>query len=106
MTYRDGILYALRAGSKTIDLIDSSNGTIIKSIETPAKDDFERAGPRLISTESHLFYSGADETFAISLAKEGNPVVWQVPIGGKLAITPNNILVISGDTDLHAYKLF
>ncbi|CAM3186105.1 Pyrrolo-quinoline quinone [Sphingomonas antarctica] len=96
-------LYAPRANSTIIDVIDTATGAVVSSI------DVASGKPNLTSnvvvTESHLFVASMTETYAIDLTRAGNPVVWTIAQGGDLAISPDNLLLISGSTGLFAYAL-
>ena len=100
---RGNRLYAPRSGTTIVDVIDTATGAVTASI------DVGTGKPNLTSnivvTESHIFVGSDTETYAIDLNAAGNPVVWTVARGGDLAISPDNLLVISANAGVFAYKL-
>jgi outer membrane protein assembly factor BamB len=100
---RDDTLFAIRANSAVIDMISTADGSVTGSIDLGSS-----AAPltsNVIVTGSHLFVASDSATYAIDLKQTTHPVVWSVPKGGALAITPDNILVISAIDGLVAYEL-
>ncbi len=59
----------------------------------------------VIVTGSHLFVASDTTTFAVDLQQSTYPVVWSAPKGGALAITPDNLLVVSAQDGLAAFRL-
>lgn len=100
---RGGRLYAPRADSTFVDVIDTASGSVVASMNVGTGKP--NLTSNVIVTESHIFVGSDSETYAIDLNAAGNPVVWTAAQGGDLAITPDNLLVISGNSGLSAYKL-
>ncbi|WP_420606134.1 PQQ-binding-like beta-propeller repeat protein [Novosphingopyxis sp.] len=101
---RDGKLYAIRADSRIIDIIDTADGSVDGSINLGSGVD--PLNSNLVLTESHLFVANDSKTYAIDIQNSAFPTVWSADQGGSLAITPDNVLVISSRTrGLYAYRL-
>lgn len=100
---RGNRLYAPRANSTIIDAIDTADGRVITSMDVGAGKP--NLTSNVIVTENLLFVGSESETYAIDFTQAGNPVVWSTGRGGKLAITPDNVLVISSASGIYAYKL-
>ncbi|MBV9931565.1 MAG: PQQ-binding-like beta-propeller repeat protein [Alphaproteobacteria bacterium] len=100
---RDETLFAIRANSAIVDLINTADGTVRGSI------DLGSANAPLVSnvivTGSHLFVASDTTTYAVDLQQPNFPVVWSAPKGGALAITPDNLLTVSARDGLFAYRL-
>ena len=102
---RDGKLYAIKANSAIVDIIDVTDGSVTASINLGA-DKGTLAG-NVIATSSHLFVAGAAGTYAIDLQQSTYPIVWSAPQGGLLSITPDNLLIVGSVTGaLNAYRLY
>ena len=100
---RDTTLYAIQAGSARIDRLSSEDGSVIGTIDLgQGRGDLDS---NIIVTGSHLFVASATATYAIDLRQADFPVVWTAPKGGALAITPDNMLVISATDGIYAYRL-
>lgn len=100
---RGGKLYAPRSNSTIIDVIDTANGSVTASIDVGATK--AKLTSNVIATESHLFVGSESETYAIDLLAGGNPVVWTAATGGALALSPDNLLIVTGSTGMTAYRL-
>jgi hypothetical protein len=100
----DGKLYAIRTNSSIIDIINTTDGSVTGSIDLGSGK-----GPltgNVVLTASHLFVASSTATYAIDLQQPNFPTVWSAPHGGPLAITPDNMLVVSATTGgLYAYRL-
>lgn len=96
-------LFASRGDNATIDIIDVANGNVLGSIELGG--DKGVLNSNIVVTGSHLFVSNGSSTFAIDLQRDGYPIVWTAPKGGSLAITPDNLLVVSSQTEISTFKL-
>ena len=95
-------LYAVRSSSTIVDLIDVSTGLLAGSVDVGGTDNLTS---NVVVSDSHLFVSNAATTFAIEIGNGNFPVVWKTNFGGSLAVTPDNYLIISAATGLHAVKL-
>lgn len=101
---RAGKLYAIRANSAIVDLIDAADGTVTASIDLGT--DKGILTNNLVLTESHLFVSSDNATYAIDLQQPTYPVVWSTQHGGSLAITPDNLLVVTQKAGgIYGYRL-
>lgn len=100
---RDDTLFAIRSDGRTIDMINAGTGTVSGSIDLGSSRG--SLVSNIIVTGSHLFVASATATYAIDLQQSTYPVVWTAAQGGALAITPDNMLVISAGTGVYAYKL-
>ncbi len=100
---RDGKLYAIRANSAVVDIIDTTNGSVTASIDLGADKGILTSN--VVVTGSHLFVASDTTTYAVDLEQSGNPTVWSAPHGGPLAITPDNLLVVSASGGIYAYRL-
>jgi outer membrane protein assembly factor BamB len=100
---RDDTLFAIRANSAIVDLINVADGTVRASIDLGSAN-----GPlasNVIVTGSHLFVASDTTTYAVDLQQPTFPVVWSASKGGALAITPDNLLVVSARDGLAAFRL-
>ena len=100
---RDDTLFAIRSDGRTIDMINAGTGTVSGSIDLGSSRG--SLASNIIVTGSHLFVANATATYAIDLQQSTYPVVWTAAQGGALAITPDNMLVISAANGVYAYKL-
>lgn len=100
---RAGKLYAPRANSTFVDVIDTATGLVTASINVGLGK--ANLTSNVIVTESHIFVGSETETYAIDLLAAGNPVAWTVASGGALALSPDNLLIISGSNGVSAYRL-
>ena len=100
---RDGKLYAIRANSAVVDIIDTANGSVTSSIDLGA--DKGILSSNVVVTGSHLFVASDTATYAVDLEQSGYPTVWSARHGGSLAITPDNLLVVAALEGLYAYRL-
>ncbi|PTS87323.1 hypothetical protein DBR17_06215 [Sphingomonas sp. HMWF008] len=100
---RGGKLYAPRANSTFVDVIDTATGAVTASISIGTGKP--NLTSNVVVTESHIFVGSETETYAIDLLATGNPVVWTAATGGALALSPDNLLVVSGNSGVSAYKL-
>jgi outer membrane protein assembly factor BamB len=103
--YKDGNLYAIRANSAIIDIIDVTNGSVSRSINLGA--DKKNLTSNIVLTNNHLFVASNEETYAVDLQSDNAPVAWSTTTGGVLAITPDNLLVISAaNGGYRAFRLY
>lgn len=101
---RDDILFATRSTGTVIDLINSADGSVSGSIDLGSG-----AGPltsNIVVTRNHLFVASESATYAVDLQQANYPIVWTAPKGGALAISPDNVLLVSARSGLYAYQLF
>ena len=102
--YHDGRLYAPRANSAVVDVLDASNGALIRTIAMSSGS--QNLQSNVVLTEKHMFVATETTTYAIDLSRNGDPVVWSAPYGGELAITPDNVLIVVGRQSIRGFKLF
>ena len=100
---RDGRLYAIRADTAVVDILDMASGRVTSSIDLGA--DKGKLGGNIVLTGSHMFVASDSATYAVDLRAANPGVVWSAPRGGSLAITPDNLLVITSSSGLFAYRL-
>ena len=100
---RAGRPYAIRAGTAIVDMIDMENGSVVGSINLG--DDKGQLTSNIVLTGSHLFVASDTATYAVDLRATTPAVVWSRPRGGSLAITPDNLLVVTNATGVSAYRL-
>ena len=100
---RRSTLFAARADSPVIDLLNSADGSVTGTITLPS--DAGQLFNNIVVTEKHLFVSSESKTFAVDLDQTNYPVVWTAQKGGALAITPDNLLVVSAVDGVYAYRL-
>lgn len=100
---RDDRLFAIRAGSAIVEIIDTATGSIIGPIDLGS--DKGTLTSNIVLTGSHLFVASESATYAVDLRQSGYPVVWTAPRGGSLAISPDNHLIVSARSGVFAYKL-
>jgi len=96
-------LYAPRANSTIVDILDVYSGDVLGTMNVGAGKPSLTSN--VIVTESHVFVASDTETYVLDLNTAGYPVVWTAPHGGELAITPDNLLIVSGSEGVFAYKL-
>lgn len=96
-------MFAARGDNATIDIIDVQDGSVVASIDLGG--DKGTLSSNIVVTGSHLFVSNGTSTFAIDLQASTYPIVWTAPKGGSLAITPDNYLIVTGNSEVTAYKL-
>ena len=99
---RGNRLYAVRSSSTTVDIIDVSTGLVTGSMDVGGASNITS---NVVVTDSHLFVASATTTFAVDVTKSNFPVVWSTSFGGRLAVTPDNYLVISTLNGLRAVRL-
>jgi hypothetical protein len=95
-------LYAVRASSTIVDALDVDTGLIVASVDVGGSDNLTS---NVVLTDSHMFVSSNKTVFAISLNNTNLPVVWTSPFGGRIAITPEDYLIVTTFTGIHAVKL-
>ncbi|WP_300975062.1 PQQ-binding-like beta-propeller repeat protein [Sphingomonas sp. LHG3406-1] len=100
---RDGKLYAARAGTAIVDILDMATGAVTGSINLGA--DKGGLSSNIVLTGSHMFVATDTATYAVDLKATTPAVVWTAPRGGRLAITPDNLLVVTTNNGLFAYRL-
>jgi hypothetical protein len=101
--YANGTIYAVRSDAHVLSAIDAESGSIKWSTPLPTSDAFTG---NVVVAGRHAFVSTDGQTWAIDLKSDGHKVVWSAPTGGKLAITPGNLLLTVQNTKMTAYKLF
>lgn len=101
--YRDGVIYAARNDAHVISALDAATGRVLWSTPLPGSEPITG---NVIVTDSHAFVSSDSRTWAIDLLDPAHPIVWDAPTGGRLAITPGNLLLTTGLNRLTAYRLF
>ena len=101
--YAGDTIYAVRDDAHVLSAINAATGEVKWSTSIPTSDTF--AG-NVVATGSHVFVSTENETWAIDLKDAGHKIVWTAPTGGRLAITPGNLLLTAQRAKLTAYKLF
>lgn len=101
--YRDGVIYAVRNDAHVLSAIDAATGSVLWSTPLPGS---EVLTGNVVVTDSHIFASSNSRTWAVDLVDSTHPIVWEAPTGGRLAVTPNNMLLTTGLNRLTAYKLF
>lgn len=85
-------------------MIDVASGSVVSSISLGA--DKGNLTSNIVLTAGHLFVSNEREVFAVDLQQANTPVVWTGARGGyNLAITPDNLLIVSNAANVVAYKL-
>jgi hypothetical protein len=104
MAYADGTIYALRRDTRTIEALDAATGAVKWTTELFEPGSIEN---NVIVTKSHVFFSTDQAVYAVDLLDAKHPIVWNAPTGGRLAITPDNLLLVTGyaSVKLTAYKL-
>lgn len=96
-------LFAARSGLQLIDAIVPASGTIDYSVGFPNGDS---ARSNIVIADNLLFVSGTTKTYAFDLSQSGYPVVWESDVTGMhLAISPDNLLLISSPTHVQAVSL-
>lgn len=101
--YRKGVIYAARQDARVLSAIDASTGVVLWSAPLPGN---EVITGNVVVTENLAFVSSEATTWAIDLRDSTHPVVWTAPSGGRLAITPGNLLLTTGNNRLTVYRLF
>jgi hypothetical protein len=96
-------LFAVNTSQRRVDAIDPSTGAIAYSIAIPGTGALTG---NLVASRSHLFVATDTDTYAFNLADATHPQDFTAAFGGKLAITPDNLLVISQGTTVTAYRLW
>lgn len=96
-------LFAVNPAQRRVDAIDPATGAVAYSIAIPGTGALTG---NLVSTRSHLFVSTATNTYAFDIVAANRPQVWTAAVGGRLAITPDNLLIISSGAKITAYRLF
>lgn len=94
-------LFALYDGQRAIHAIDTATGEIRDGIDVPGTSPLRY---NLIATPYLLFVSTQTHVYAFSRGTRA--MVWSAPTGGMLAITPDNLLLVSGETSVTAYRLY
>lgn len=96
-------LFAVNPAQRRIDAINPANGTVVYSIAIPGTGALTG---NLVATRRHLFVSTASDSYAFNIVNDAHPQAWTAAVGGKLAITPDNLLIISGGAKVTAYRLW
>ncbi|MBX7535520.1 PQQ-binding-like beta-propeller repeat protein [Qipengyuania sp. GH1] len=102
----DDTIFAVRQDAHVLSAIDAENGEVLWSAPLPGSDTLLG---NVIATENLIFVSSGSQTWAIDRKKQDHAIVWEAPTGGRLAITPDNYLLTTGQrgaSRLTAYKLF
>lgn len=87
-TLAEGVLYAINSGQ--LEARSPADGTLQWSWTPPVG---ALQGP-MVATRNMLFASTAATTYALDLATGLR--VWSYPMGGRLSLTPQGVLVIAG----------
>lgn len=109
---RDGVIYAARQDARVLSAIDSRDGSVLWSTSlppTPRPLNPDILFGNVIVTENLAFVSSALNTWAIDIENPDHPIVWEAPTGGRLTLTPDNLLLTTDvpfDSKLAAYRLF
>lgn len=93
-------LFALYDGQRAIHALDTATGEIRDAIIVPGTSPLRY---NIIATPYLLFVSTQTDVYAFSRGTRA--MVWTAPTGGMLAITPDNLLVVSGEKIVTAYRL-
>lgn len=96
-------IFAVNAAQRRIDAITPATGAIAYSIAIPGTDALTG---NVVSTRSHVFVSTASNLYAFNLTTATHPQDFTAAFGGKLTITPDNLLVVSGGTKVRTYRLW
>lgn len=94
-------IYALYESGRSINAIDTATGEIKDGIPVPGTSALRY---NVVATPNLLFASTLTDVYAFDRATRA--MVWTAPTGGMLAITPDNLLVVAGETKVTAYRLF
>ena len=101
--YAHDRLFAARHNLQLIDAINPQSGAVDFSLNFPGSDT---AKSNIVIAGNLLFISGKAKTYAYDLSQSGFPIVWETSATGKyLAISPDNILLISDETIVQAVSL-
>lgn len=95
-------IFAARSDAARIDAIDKDTGAVRYSILLP---DEETIVSNIVVAEGLLFATSENRIFAIDLKSTDRSVVWSGEGSGKLAITPDNHLLVAGNQILKAFAL-
>ncbi len=96
-------LFAVNPAQRRIDAIDPATGAIAYSIAIPGTGALTG---NVVTTRSHMFVSTASDTYAFHIAAATRPQVWTAAVGGRLAISPDNLLLVSSAAKVTAYRLW
>lgn len=96
-------LYAVNPAQRRVDALNPATGAIEFSIAIPGTGALTG---NVVTTRSHLFVSTASDTYAFHLTAANRPQVWTKAVGGRLAISPDNLLLISSASKVTAYRLW
>ncbi|WP_271077139.1 outer membrane protein assembly factor BamB family protein [Aurantiacibacter sp. MUD61] len=108
---RDGIIYAVRQDARVLSAINAADGSVLWSTrlpETPNQFGEDPLVGNVIVTENLAFASSASKTWAIDIEDPEHPIVWEADTGGRLTLTPDNLLLTTNvpfDAKLTAYRL-
>lgn len=101
--YAHDRLFAARHGLQLIDAINPATGAVDFSLAFPGSDT---ARSNVVIADNLLFVSGTSKTYAFDLSQTGYPVVWESDAYGMhLAISPDNLLLISDSNRVRAVSL-
>lgn len=108
---RKNVIYAVRQDARVLSAISAQDGSVLWSTRLPATpDEFGQdvlAG-NVIVTENLAFVSSASKTWAIDIESADHPIVWEGDTGGRLTLTPDNLLVTTNmpfNAKVTAYRL-
>ena len=96
-------LFAVNPAQRRVDAIEPATGAIAYSIAIPGTGALSG---NVVTSRSHLFVSTATNTYAFDLTAATRPQVWTTAAGGRLAITPDNLLIISNPAKVSAFRLW
>lgn len=108
---RNGVIYAVRQDARVLSAINVADGSVLWSTrlpETPNQFGEDPLAGNVIVTENLAFVSSASKTWAIDIEAPEHPIVWEADTGGRLTLTPDNMLLTTNmpfDAKLTAYRL-
>ncbi|MFA6218208.1 MAG: PQQ-binding-like beta-propeller repeat protein [Erythrobacter sp.] len=97
------LVFAINPANRRVDAIDPATGAVSYSIAIPGTGALTGS---VVSTRSHLFVSTATDSYAFDLVAANHAQAWTAAVGGRLAITPDNQLIISSDATVTSYRLW
>jgi len=97
------LLFAINTANRRVDAIDPATGAVSYSIAIPGTGALTGS---VVSTRSHLFVSTSTDSYAFSLTAADHAQAWTAAVGGRLAITPDNQLIITNGTLATSYRLW
>ncbi|QKG71892.1 outer membrane protein assembly factor BamB family protein [Erythrobacter mangrovi] len=101
--YGQTLLFAINPAERRVDALQPDTGAVAYSIAIPGTGALTGS---VVSTRSHLFVSTASDSYAFDLNSATRAQDWTAAVGGRLAITPDNQLIISSGTRVTSYRLW